>query len=383
MSHPPETESHGGELAAPERRSGNDPSTGGLTAPEPHAAPDVPTVAELAEMDTEQAMIAGATADGVFVEHRRNRFPVPGTKTEKRAEMVVAGMFFSAFLAMVAFVVVFVAVPYKWHLPQDGSQTFKYYTPLLGGLLGVALFGVGVGAVLWAKWLMPEEEVVQDRHDGPSSEADQLMTVATLKSGLADTGLARRSLLKSSLGLAGGALGIVPLVALVGALIKKPGRKLDTTLFSKGTPIVYSDGRRVSPGDLQAGGIATVFPGVAGGVKAADSPTLLIRLRPDQTIKPRRNQANYGWGDYVAYSKICTHAGCPASLYEQQTSRLLCPCHQSQFDVLLDAKPVFGPATRSLPRLPLGVEKGPDGKDYFISLSDYTEAIGPAFWERG
>jgi ubiquinol-cytochrome c reductase iron-sulfur subunit len=84
----------------------------------------------------------------------------------------------------------------------------------------------------------------------------------------------------------------------------------------------------------------------------------------------------------VAFSKICTHAGCPASLYEQQTSRLLCPCHQSQFDVLRDAAPVFGPASRSLPKLPLGVEVGNDGKQYFVARSDYHEPIGPGFWER-
>jgi ubiquinol-cytochrome c reductase iron-sulfur subunit len=146
--------------------------------------------------------------------------------------------------------------------------------------------------------------------------------------------------------------------------------------------VVYADGRRVSPGDLQAGGIATVFPGVPGGVKAADSPTLLIRLRPGQTVKSRKGQENYGWGEYVAYSKICTHAGCPASLYEQQTTRLLCPCHQSQFEVLKDAKPVFGPATRSLPKLPIDVEVGDDGKTYFVAKGPYNEAIGPAFWNR-
>jgi ubiquinol-cytochrome c reductase iron-sulfur subunit len=84
----------------------------------------------------------------------------------------------------------------------------------------------------------------------------------------------------------------------------------------------------------------------------------------------------------VAFSKICTHAGCPASLYEQQTSRLLCPCHQSQFEVLQDAKPVLGPATRSLPKLPLTVEVGADGRQYFLAASDFHEAIGPAFWER-
>jgi ubiquinol-cytochrome c reductase iron-sulfur subunit len=122
------------------------------------------------------------------------------------------------------------------------------------------------------------------------------------------------------------------------------------------------------------------------GLTSASSPTIVIRLRPGQTVKSRKGQANFGWPrqnpEYVAYSKICTHAGCPASLYEQQTSRLLCPCHQSQFEVLLDAKPVFGPATRSLPKLPLDVIVGKDGRQYFVARQDYDEAIGPGFWER-
>jgi ubiquinol-cytochrome c reductase iron-sulfur subunit len=350
--------------------------------------PAVPSAEEVAAMSNEEAMIAGAEADGVYIVHRRERFPIRGTRAEKRAERTIAGLFLLAFLAGVGFIVVFWgAVPFEWHLPGQGSQTFRYFTPLLGLLLAISLGAIGVGVVLWAKWLLPEEEAVQDRHGGPSSEAEQMMTAASLISGFEDTGVARRSILKSTLGLAGAALGAVPLVAMVGAMIKKPnkgeGQSVFHTYFAKGVPLIYADGRRVGPDDLLAGGIATVFP--AGHVKAGDSPTLLIRLRPGQVVKARRfkgvDQSTYQWGDFVAYSKICTHAGCPASLYEQQTGRLLCPCHQSQFDVFSDAKPVFGPATRSLPKLPLGVEVV-DGKQYFVAEGDFPEAIGPAFWER-
>lgn len=358
------------------------PPTGG-----PHSAQSrVPPAEELANLSTEQTMLIAAEAGGVHIVHRRERFPIPGSKAEKRAERAVAATFLLAALAGIAFIVAFIAVPYKYKLPGE-AQTFRYYTPLLGGLLGLMLVLMGVGAVLWAKWLMPEEEVVEDRHDEPSSQEDILLTAATLTSGLNDTGLPRRSLLLRSLGLAGGALATVPLVVLVGGMIKKPGKALHHTLFKpnskfpNGVPIVYADGTRVSPNDMQPGGIITVFPGVPDGVKNASSPTLIIRLRPGQKVQARKGQADFGWGDFVAFSKICTHAGCPASLYEQQTTRLLCPCHQSQFEVLQDAKPVFGPSSRSLPKLPLGVEVV-DGVQYFIAKRDFPEPIGPAYWER-
>ena len=359
------------------------------------------TAEELQGMTPEQRMLAGTEADGIHVVHRRDRFPVRGTRAEKRAERSVALCFLIAAAAGVGFIVTFVAMPYEWHMPGT-PQDFRFYVPAVGGCLAIMLLFMGMGLVLWAKWLMPEEHIVQDRHDEPSSEEDKLLTEATLAVGLEDTGLPRRSLILRSLGLAGGALATVPLVALVGGMIKKPGTKLDHTMFRPNkalfpetggrVPLVYSDWRKVSPDDLEPGGIATVFPGVRekedgyDGVHNSSSPTLLIRLRPGAKVEARKGQANFGWPaenpEYVAFSKICTHAGCPASLFEQQTTRLVCPCHQSQFEVLKDAKPVFGPATRSLPKLPLDVVVGPDGNQYFVARRDYVEPIGPGFWER-
>jgi len=377
------------------------PGSGGHGDGEYHDLP-VPSMDELQEMSPEQLMIAGAAVDGVHIVHRRDRFPIRGTKAEKRAERGVSLAFLIAAAAGVAFIVCFIVLPWHWHLPGT-PQNFRFYTPILGGLLAALLIFMGVGLVLWAKWLMPEEEVVQDRHEHPSTEEDKLMTQATLSVAAEDAGLPRRSMILRSLGLAGGALATVPLIALVGAMIKKPGKQLDHTLFrndpklfpkSNGmVPLVYSDWRQVGPDDLEPGGLATVFPGYnketswgTNGLTDGSSPTLLIRLRPGQKMKPRPGQAHFGWPadnpEYVAFSKICTHAGCPASLYEQQTSRLLCPCHQSQFEVLEDAKPVFGPATRSLPKLPLTVLKGDDGNLYFYAKRDYDEPIGPGFWER-
>jgi ubiquinol-cytochrome c reductase iron-sulfur subunit len=367
-----------------------------------HKVTAAPTEEEVRQMTPEEAMIAGAETDDIYITHRRHRYPIRGTKAEKRAERGVALSFTISALAGIAFIVYFCAGKWHWHLPNS-AQTFRFYTPVLGGTFAIMCIFLGVGLVLWAKWLMPEEETVQDRHDLASSEEDKLMTEATLAVGLEDTGLPRRGLILRTLLLAGGIFSAVPLVALVGGMLKKPGTQLFHTLFRKNleafphsngmVPLVYSDWRQVSPNDLDPGGIATVFPGVRqktpdgyDGVTDASSPTLLIRLRPGQTVKPRPGQAHWGWPkdnpEYIAFSKICTHAGCPASLYEQQTGRLLCPCHQSQFQVLEDAKPVFGPASRSLPKLPLAVLVGDDGRQYFYAESDYQEAIGPGFWER-
>ena len=151
--------------------------------------------------------------------------------------------------------------------------------------------------------------------------------------------------------------------------------------------------RRSAPTTSQPGGIATVFPGSGRDADGYDGVTSPARPRCSSgCVRARRSRRRKGqaaitagrprhWG-FVAFSKICTHAGCPASLYEQQTSRLLCPCHQSQFEVLEDAKPVFGPATRSLPKLPLGVEIVQTAASTSWPVSDFHEPIGPGFWER-
>ncbi|HEX5740815.1 MAG TPA: Rieske 2Fe-2S domain-containing protein, partial [Pilimelia sp.] len=185
--------------------------------------------------------------------------------------------------------------------------------------------------------------------------------------------------------------GAAAAAPIVGGLIKDPhrpvngkGSPLMTTAWAPGIRLTREDGSYVRPEDVSAGGQVTVFPDVPEGHtnRNADSPTLLIHLRAEDMAELRGNLSgsNVGgtWGDFVAYSKICTHAGCPASLYEQQTNRLLCPCHQSQFQITDNAKPVFGPATRRLPMLHITV----DDDGFFVATSDYKVAIGPGFWER-
>jgi ubiquinol-cytochrome c reductase iron-sulfur subunit len=233
--------------------------------------------------------------------------------------------------------------------------------------------------VLYTKKLLPHETAVQDKHDG--SHFDRVTTGATLVGGLHNSGLARRKLITRSLVFMGSGVGLMLLMPL-GGLIRNPntGNPLGTTSWAEGVRLVRVDGSPIRPGDQQPGSLETVFPAVPGGNRESDAATMLIRLRPEQMSveRPRPGQADFGYGDYVAFSKICTHAGCPVSLYEQETSRILCPCHQSQFEVTQGAKPVFGPATRPLPQLPITV----DDEGYFVARSDYIEAVGPTYWNR-
>ncbi len=329
--------------------------------------------------------------DGVEILHYEPRFPVPGTKEENRVVRLIAGVFLLAGLASLAFVAVFIFWP--WEYEHGGlDNPSKWYTPLLGITMGIAFLGVGVGVTLWAKKILPEEIAVQDRHDGPSAEDERQLTAASLAQMGEDSGLGRRPFLRNAI-LAGLApLGLVAIVPL-GALLKNPhgdGDPLLHTGFDRknngGKPVrlVHQDGEPIRPEDISVGGQLTVFPGIPGGAtnKYADSPTLLIHLREADAAQARKSAIpeNRGsqWGNYVAYSKVCTHVGCPPSLYEGQTNKLLCPCHQSQFLITDNAVPVFGPATRRLPQLPIEV----DDEGYFVAKSDYKEPIGPAFWER-
>jgi ubiquinol-cytochrome c reductase iron-sulfur subunit len=342
----------------------------------PGDEPDI-SVEELERLSTIEVSDVGAGLDGVTVLHRRERFPIPGTAAERRAERAVALCFILAFVGAVAFTVVYVAAPWRY---GPGASGYVWFTPLLGATMGLSLLGFGLGAILWAKLLITEEESVQERHGGRSEEVDRRTASALLSDGWAMTGIARRPLLQRMLGLSVLALGALAIVPF-GGLIKEPKDSLFRTGWREGVRLMTIDRRLVRPGDLQAGGIATVFPATADGLTTqvvADSVVLLIRLRPGQQATPRSGQEDYGWEDFLAYSKICTHAGCPASLYEQQTGRLLCPCHQSQFDLLQDATPVFGPAARPLPKLAITV----DDEGYFVAKHDFTEPIGPSFWER-
>ena len=254
---------------------------------------------------------------------------------------------------------------------------------LAGLCWGLAFGGLGVGLILWARDLLPGHDVIASRgHHAMSLEGDRVAVAESFARGMDP--MARRSFLFKFLGPVGAVFGLATLYGPVAALGPRPHTDLYQTKWGRFTRAVTQDGTPIRPTDLPVNGILTVFP--EGALDDALSPTLLINVgNADFHVIPGREGFNLQgpYGNIVAFSKICTHAGCPASLYNVQQKSLVCPCHQSTFDVLENCKPVFGPAPRSLPQLHLDT----DSDGYIVSVSDYTKAgggpVGPGFWNRG
>ncbi|MGH9105584.1 MAG: Rieske 2Fe-2S domain-containing protein [Acidimicrobiales bacterium] len=250
---------------------------------------------------------------------------------------------------------------------------------LEGGLLAAALVCLGIGLVLWARYLLPGHHVTGSR-GGHASDAEERAAAAESLSRGTGAVMARRGFLaKKVLVPVGGIFGIALLWPLA-SLGKRPDHALYHTKWYKGARLVTEDGRPLKVDDVMVDGILSVFP--EGYIDSASSPAVLLNVGPDH-IAARRGQAGFevlsGVNGLVCFSKICTHAGCAVSLFNVLSMQLICPCHQSTFNVLQDCKPVFGPAPRPLPQLPLGVR--PDG--YLIAVSDFIEPVGPGFWNRG
>jgi ubiquinol-cytochrome c reductase iron-sulfur subunit len=243
---------------------------------------------------------------------------------------------------------------------------------LEGSLLFVALGSLGAGFVILAHDLLPGQEATGSREDLGSSGADREAAEAAFARG--EEVLVRRSFLLRILGMAAGALGIAALFP-INSLGPQPKDTLGHTTWANGLRLVTEDGRPVKDTDLKVNGVLTVFP--EGHTDDADAQTILINVG-DAPRRVRRGREGWAVGGYVAFSKVCTHAGCPVGLYRSTNHELLCPCHQSTFDVLDGCRPVFGPAARSLPQLPLAVNT--DG--YLIAQSDFTEPVGPGYWNR-
>ena len=267
-----------------------------------------------------------------------------------RAERQVATLFGISALGTVLLIVSYIFVPDDLFIfiPVMGSQNAHQLGLGLG--MAISLFFIGMGAIHWAKTLMPDTEVVAQRHEFRSPDSDRKEFVETVKSGVGASGLGRRSLIKKSLGAALGLSALSPLLLLrdLGPL---PGKELEKTTWKSGTYLVTDPGnRRIKASDLEVGAVAQVLPEIQDPEHRklsdiAKDAVLLIRLRPQEFNLEAEKLAMTHDG-IIAFSKICSHMGCAVALYEQQTKHLLCPCHQSTFDVTRAAKVIFGPSAR-------------------------------------
>ena len=391
----------------------------GTDTPGQQGVPGQPSDAELAAMSREELVELGGRMDGVETVYKETRWPVEGTKAEKRAERGVAYWLLLGGFSGLALLLVFLFWPWEFKpYGSEGEFLYSLATPLYGLTFGLSITAIGIGAVLFQKKFIPEEISIQDRHDGRSPEIQRKTIAANLTGTLEESTLKRRKLIGMSLGLGLGAFGLGTLVAFAGGLIKNPWKPVVPTaegpkavLWTSGwTPRFHGEtiflaratgnpGEspfvKMRPEDIDAGGMETVFPWresdgdgttvesehklteIALGVR---NPVMLIRIKPGDMprVVKRKGQESFNFGDLFAYTKVCSHLGCPSSLYEQQTYRILCPCHQSQFDALHFARPIFGPAARALAQLPITIDQ--DG--YLVANGDFAEPVGPAFWER-
>ena len=374
---------------------------------------------DLSAMSQAELAALGGRMDGVETVFKESRWPVPGTRAEKRSERLVS--FWLMFGGLMGLLLLLVFLFWPWEYKPygvKGNLLYSWATPMYGITFGLSILAIGIGAVLFQKRFIPEEISIQDRHDGRSSELDRKTSAATLVDAFDSSTIKRRKMIGMAAGIGIGAFGAGTLVAALGGIIKNPWKPVvatadgpravlwtsDWTPKFKGETIFLgrATGRpgespfiKMRPEDIDAGGMETVFPWreedgdgttvesherlthISFGVR---NPVMLIRIKPADMsrVVKRQGQESFNFGELFAYTKVCSHLGCPSSLYEQQTYRILCPCHQSQFDALHFARPIFGPAARALAQLPITIDQ--DG--YLVANGDFIEPVGPAFWER-
>ena len=294
-------------------------------------------------------------------------------------------------LLSIAFVVFYFAIDRNATVDFAGLHAPAQHT-LMGLAAGLAILLVGVGAVQWARLIMSDHELVGECHIMASSDEARCVAVQQFAEGVADANIVRRRLLGTSFA---GALGIlvVPALVTLADLGPWPGpgmRKatIEKTVWAEGVHLVTDvTFNRIKAAEMEIGQLINAQPEVFKDMahedpaqfqrEKAKASIIVVRMDPNR-IKIPASRATWHVGGILCYSKICTHVGCPISLWEQQTHHLLCPCHQSTFDLANSGVVVFGPAARSLPQLPIKV----DGQGFLVAQQDFNVPVGPSYFER-
>lgn len=229
-----------------------------------------------------------------------------------------------------------------------------------GSFLMLAFFSLGLSVRRYFFDRFPEVEAAELR-EVPDAAPDRPVSAVSP--------LARRPLLTRVLLGSAGVFG-ASLLALVPSLGPQVGETLRTTPWARGVRLKTTDDEVIRPEDLAVGGVLTAWPDGDIGFERAAVLVMRLSAEPEAPTNP-----DWVVGDsLVAYSKICTHAGCPVALFRERDNSLFCPCHQSTFDVVHACRPTFGPAARPLPQLPLGT----DDEGVLIALGDFPDQAGPS-----
>lgn len=330
------------------------------------------------------------TAD---VPHHPRRTDVD-PRAARRAERQVAGLFGAAALLFILAIVAYVVIPVDEGVEIPLAGPVGALNLALGLTFGLGILFVGLGAIHWARKLMPGTEVVAQRHTMRSPEDERAEAVAAFDRGLSDSGFASRPIIRRSL-LGAMVLLPLPLVVMLRDLYVAPAgapspvEQLSETIWGTGVRVVSDVAERpLKLDDIPVGGLVAANPEnlheveeLEGNLNArAKAAIILVRMDPAEIVSEQAPEGEQ-WSveGVLAFSKICTHVGCPIALYEQRTHHLLCPCHQSTFDLADSGNVVFGPAARRMPQLPITV----DEEGFLVAASDFQEPIGPSFWERG
>jgi ubiquinol-cytochrome c reductase iron-sulfur subunit len=302
----------------------------------------------------------------------------------KRAVRTVYTLFYFSVAASI-----WASIAYMIFPIESGALIDIRYNNLFIGLgIGFALLAIGIGTIHWGKSVMSDKEYIEDRHATRGRDETREGAINVFVEANKDSGFGRREIIRNSL-FAALAASVIPGITLFRGLAPQdqdPVKLLSHTMWKEGSRLSHDpSGRPIRAADVTLGSAFHVIPEELAGLghdegyleEKAKAIVLLMRLQPEQ-LNPETNNMDWSYDGIVAYSKVCTHVGCPVALYEQQTHHLLCPCHQSQFDVANGAAVIFGPAARPLPQLPITV----DAEGYLVAQSDFHEPVGPSFWER-
>jgi ubiquinol-cytochrome c reductase iron-sulfur subunit len=309
----------------------------------------------------------------------------------RRAVRTVYTLFYLSVAASIWAIAAYMLFPI-----ESGSLLDVRYNNLFIGLgIGLALLALGVGAIHWAKAIMSDKEFIEPRHATRGRDSTRAAVVQAFAAANEESGFGRRTMIRNSL-FAALAASILPGITLFRGLAPQdtpehphggdPVHLLSHTMWKEGTRLAHDpSGRPIRASEVTLGSAFHVIPEDLAGVshhdgyleEKAKAIVLLMRLMPED-LNEAEDKKDWSYDGIVAYSKVCTHVGCPVALYEQHTHHLLCPCHQSQFDVANGAAVIFGPAARPLPQLPITV----DDEGYLVARSDFHEPVGPSFWER-